>query len=177
MKLALYGGSFDPPHVGHVAVVTKALEILDIDKLYVVPAWRNPFKSSTVADGLTRYEWLKEIFSKNDKVEISNFEISQDRSVYTLETINHYAPLFDEIYLIIGADNLDGLEEWYGYAQLNTLVKWVVATREGISIPKTMIELPVYVPICSTDIRTSLTSLGLEKEIEHKILTYYKEHP
>lgn len=176
MKLALYGGSFDPPHAGHVAVVTKALELLPIDKLYIVPAWRNPFKSSVIAEGSIRYKWLKEIFAPFKKVEISDFELMMGRSVFTIETVKHFAPLCDEIYLIIGADNLENLKKWHDYEELSTLITWVVATREGITIPDDMIKLPIDVPIRSTDIRSSLESLGLERGIETKILTYYKEH-
>ena len=176
MKLALYGGSFDPPHAGHVAVVTKALEILPIDKLVIIPAWRNPFKSSVIADGSERYSWLKRIFSSFEKVEISDFEIAQKRSVFTIETVKHFAPLYDEIYFIIGADNLEDLEKWHSFSELDTLVTWVIASRNGITIPDTMVQLIVDVPICSTDIRQKLTSLGLEDEIETTILTYYKEH-
>ena len=176
MKLALYGGSFDPPHAGHVAVVLKALEVLPIDKLLIVPAWRNPFKPSVIAEGTVRYGWLKTIFSSLEKVEISDFEIMLDRSVFTIETVEHFAPLYDEIYLIIGADNLESLEKWHRYEELNRRVTWVVASRDGIAIPENMMHLAVDVPICSTDIRLTLTSLGLEREIETKILTYYKEH-
>ncbi|HEX5329980.1 nicotinate (nicotinamide) nucleotide adenylyltransferase [Sulfuricurvum sp.] len=176
MKLALYGGSFDPPHAGHVEVVTKALELLPIDKLIIVPAWRNPFKRSVIADGATRYGWLKTIFATFEKVEISDFELSQNRSVFTIETVEHFAPMVEEIYLIIGADNLESLNQWHRYEELERRVTWVVASRDGIAIPKTMIHLAVDVPICSSDIRRTLTSLGLESEIETKILTYYKEN-
>jgi nicotinate-nucleotide adenylyltransferase len=176
MKLALYGGSFDPPHAGHVAIVTKALEVLNVEKVVVVPASRNPFKPYAVVDGAIRYGWLKEIFHDYENVEISDFEIAQQRSVYTIETIKHYAPLCDEIYLIIGADNLEKLPSWYRFDALNEMVHWVVATREGIPIPENMIRLNIDVPISSTDIRTSLSPLGLEPKIEKKILTYYKEH-
>lgn len=176
MKLALYGGSFDPPHAGHVAVVAEALKILPIDKLIIVPAARNPFKPSTLADGTQRYEWLKEIFAPFADVDISDFEVKQGRSVYTIETLKHYQPFYDEIYLIIGADNLEKLESWYQYDEMNTMVKWVVAARDNIPIPETMIRLSVTVPISSSDFRTSLSPLGLEATIEKKIITYYKEH-
>lgn len=176
MKLALYGGSFDPPHAGHVAVVTKALDVLDIDKLIIVPAWRNPFKPSVIADGAIRFDWLKTIFGSFGKVEISDFEITQNRSVFTIETVEHFAQKGDEIYLIIGADNLENLHRWHRYEELNQRVKWVVASRDEITIPEGMIHLSVDVPISSTDIRRTLTSLGLESKLESKILTYYKEN-
>ncbi|MFZ2891436.1 nicotinate (nicotinamide) nucleotide adenylyltransferase [Sulfuricurvum sp.] len=176
MKLALYGGSFDPPHVGHIAVVTKALEVLCIDKLVIVPAWRNPFKSSVIADGTLRYEWLKEIFTLLKKVEISDFEINQNKSVYTIETVKYYAAQGNEIYLIIGADNLEKLSSWHSFDELNAMVHWVVACRNDIPIPKNMIRLSINEPISSTDFRTSRSPLGLESNIEQKITTYYKEH-
>ncbi len=177
MKLALYGGSFDPPHAGHVAVVTEALKHLEIDQLIVVPASRNPFKDSVRAEGYIRYEWLKEIFEPYPKVSISDFEITQNRSVYTIETVEHFAPFAEKIYLIIGADNLNKLTSWHRYAELDALVTWVVATRNGVSVPEQMIRLNIDVAISSSDFRTSLSPLGLETNIEQKILTYYKEHP
>lgn len=177
MKLALYGGSFDPPHAGHVAVVTEALKHLEIDRLLIVPASRNPFKDSVRAEGYIRYKWLKEIFAPYPKVSISDFEIAQDRSVYTVETVEHFAPSAEKIYLIIGADNLEKLTSWHQFSKLDILVTWVVATRNGVVIPERMIRLNVDVAISSTDFRTSLTPLGLEPKIEQKILTYYKENP
>lgn len=176
MKLALYGGSFDPPHAGHIAVVTKALEVLAVDKLVIVPAWRNPFKPSVIADGTLRYKWLREIFAPLPQVEISDFEISMGRSVYTIETVKHYLTQYDEIYLIIGADNLEKLSGWHAFDELNTMVHWVVASRNDITVPENMIRLTISEPISSSDFRTSGSPLGLNPDIEQKITTYYKEH-
>jgi nicotinate-nucleotide adenylyltransferase len=176
MKVALYGGSFDPPHAGHVAIATEALRVLPIDKLVIVPAWRNPFKPSIIASAEVRHRWLKEIFAPYEKVEISDFEISQNRSVYTIETVKHYASFCDEIYLIIGADNLEKLHDWHCIEELKTMVTWVVAARSDIPIPKNMIRLTINAPISSTAFRSSFSSLGLEPDIEKAIITYYKEH-
>lgn len=175
MKLALFGGSFDPPHAGHVSVVNEALKTLPIDRLIVVPAARNPFKPAVRASGAARYGWLKKIFASYEKVEISDFEIAQDRSVYTIETVRHYAPMCDELYLIIGADNLESLENWHCFDELDTAVKWVVATRGETRIPDRMIALEVDAPVSSTDFRHRFAPLGLEPDIENDIITYYKE--
>ncbi len=175
MKLALFGGSFDPPHAGHVGVVTKALEVLPIDRLIIVPAARNPFKPFVRAEGVKRYEWLKKIFAGYGKVQISDFEIAQNRSVYTIETVKHFAPLCDELYLIIGADNLEKLQEWHCYDELDSVVHWVVASRNAIPLPAHMTRLDVNVPISSTDFRSKWSSLGLDPGIEQEIITYYKE--
>ena len=175
MNIALYGGSFDPPHAGHVAVVKEALRVLPVDQVIVIPASKNPFKPSVRANGTDRYGWLKKIFAAYPKVAVSDFEILQNRSVYTIETVRHYAAECDKIYLIIGADNLEQLSRWHQYGELNERVEWVVATRGDIPIPETMIRLEVKEPISSTDFRNRFTSLGLDPAIENEIITYYKE--
>lgn len=175
MKLALYGGSFDPPHAGHVAVVEAALAALPIDRLIVVPASRNPFKPSVRASGAKRYVWLAKLFASHTNVEISDFELAQRRSVYTIETVLHYRPMCEALYLIIGADNLEKLREWHRFEELDALVTWVVATRGDIAIPEGMIRLEVNEPISSTDFRTHLAPLGLDPAIEIEITTYYKD--
>lgn len=175
-KLALYGGSFDPPHRGHVSVVLKALERLEYDQLIIVPAFRNPFKNSIVADGESRLRWLKKIFAPYPHVTISDFEIRAHRSVYTIETVRYYATQCEKLYLIIGADNLESLHLWHEYKALKTIVTFVVATRNAIPIPEGMIALVVNEPISSTDFRTSFNSLGLDESIENEITSYYKEH-
>jgi nicotinate-nucleotide adenylyltransferase len=176
MNIALYGGSFDPPHIGHIRVALKALEMLEIDKLIIVPAFKNPFKPSICADGAQRMKWLKKIFASTPKVEISSFEIDQHRSVYTIETVRHYAQTYDKLYLIIGADNLATLQQWRDIDVLHTMVTFVIASRDGIHIPNEMITLPIDEEVSSTIFRHLFSSLGLDKEIENDITTYYKEH-
>jgi len=174
MNLALYGGSFDPPHAGHVRVVECALQVLPVERIVIVPASRNPFKPSVRASGEQRYAWLKKIFSPYQRVEISDFEILQNRSVYTIETVRHFSSMCDKLYLIIGADNLEQLPQWHQYEELNSMVEWVVATRSDVPVPETMIRLDVNEPISSTDFRTKMAPLGLDSTIENEIITYYK---
>jgi nicotinate-nucleotide adenylyltransferase len=176
MRLALFGGSFDPPHAGHVDIVTKALETLEIDTLVIVPAYLNPFKSSVLAPGRQRIAWLQEIFKSHKRVQISDFEIALNRSVTTIETVRHFSPMAQTIYLIIGADNLEKLSQWHSYEELKKLVTFVVATRNYIEIPDTMMALDVDTPISSTFFRKTYCPLGLEEPIEKEIFTYYKEH-
>jgi nicotinate-nucleotide adenylyltransferase len=174
--LALYGGSFDPPHAGHVRVALKALDVLDIDKLIIVPNFRNPFKSSACAQGAVRIQWLKQIFEPYQKIEISDFEINLNRSVPTIETVEHYISKDEKLYLIIGADNLSSLKQWHNYEKLAQKVVFVVATRDNIPIPSGMITLDVNEESRSTHFREQFLPLGLEETLEKTIITYYKEH-
>lgn len=176
MNIALFGGSFDPPHRGHLRIVEEALKVLPIDRLILVPAWQNPFKTGTHVSPKTRFEWLKTIFAPFDKVQVSDFEITQNRSVFTIETVRHYHAQGHQIYLIIGADNLSQLNRWHSYEELSGLVRFVVASRDDIPIPEEMIRLSVQEPISSTEVRNNPISLGLDPVIEQTIIPYYKEN-
>jgi len=77
LKIAIFGGSFDPPHKGHESIVNEALKTLDIETLFVVPTYLNPFKDSFVADEKTRLSWLEKLFKDKNKIKILDFEIKQ----------------------------------------------------------------------------------------------------
>jgi len=174
--IALFGGSFDPPHLGHVAIVEEALRTLDIEKLIVVPAYLNPFKTASVAPASLRFKWLQKIFKHHKNVEISNFEIAQNRSVPTIETVKHFKQLEPcRIFLIIGADNLHSLKQWHHYEALKSLVDFVVAHRDAVEIPKEYINLYVNVPISSTALRETTDRNLIPASVSDEIKTYYKE--
>lgn len=175
MNIALYGGSFDPPHLGHVHVVHAALKTLDINKVIVVPAFVNPFKSGTHAPAELRLAWLQSIFNDEPNVEVSDFEVRQNRAVKSIETVKHFAAAYEKIYFIIGADNLASLKQWHRFDELNTLVTWVVATRDKIEIADTYIQLNVEQPISSSGLREQIEEEHLPKEVADSIKTYYEE--
>jgi nicotinate-nucleotide adenylyltransferase len=174
MDIALYGGSFDPPHLGHVAVVDEALKALDIDKVIVVPAFVNPFKAGTHAPADLRLAWLKAIFEANERVEVSDFEIRQNRAVRSIETVKHFGALYEKIYFIIGADNLATLKQWHRYEELNALVTWVVATRDEIEIEPDFIQLRVDQKISSSALREAIQEQKLPTSVAMSIKNYYK---
>ena len=176
MNIALYGGSFDPPHLGHLHVVTAALDTLDIDKLIIVPAFVNPFKTGTHAPAELRFKWLNAIFKANKQVEITDFEVIQNRAVTSIETVKHFNAIYKKIYFIIGADNLASLEKWHHFVELDRLVTWVVATRDKIQIDEKYIQLAVEHPISSSELREKLNEEHLPKEVATEIKTYYEEN-
>jgi len=155
MDIAVFGGSFDPPHRGHQRIVEEAIKELDIDKLFVIPTYLNPFKKSFYLDEKTRLELVKDMFKRYKKVQVLDYEVKQKRAVPTYETIkmlkSKYNP--DNIYLIIGADNLEKLGKWYKFDELKDMVDFVVATRDAIQIPDGYKTLNVNEDISSTKIR------------------------
>ena len=155
--VALFGGSFDPPHFGHKKVIETALEELEIDKLIVIPAFLNPFKKYSYLSPKERLDLAQEMFGEFKKVVVSDYEISQNRSVKTQETLKYFQSLYIVKYFIIGADNLKNIEKWYNFRWLNSQITWVIATRGGYKLDTSKLKkfkiLNVEADISSTQIR------------------------
>jgi len=176
MKTAIFGGSFDPVHLGHVEIVKKALKELDVDKIIIVPNFLNPLKHSFSAPPDKRYEWLKKVFKNFKNVQVSDFEIKKNRPVYSIETVKYFKPN----YFIIGSDNLKTLNKWKNIDELKNLVEFVVATRGDIDknlLKKHNIKkiININVPISSTEIR-NCNFKYLPKEIENEIKEFYGQN-
>ncbi len=172
MKKAIFGGSFDPPHSGHLEIIQQTIISLNIDELIVVPAFLNPFKSKSFAPAKLRLKWLKEMTKSLPKVRVSSFEIDQNRAVSTIETVRHFKQ-DDEIYLIIGADNLASLSQWKSFEELDRLVTWVVATRDDIVIPEEFLTLKVDYKISATQLREQIDEAYLDKTVAKEIIEFY----
>jgi nicotinate-nucleotide adenylyltransferase len=177
INAALFGGSFDPPHIGHQMIVDTALKELDIDKLFIVPAYLNPFKKSFFAPPKKRYEWIKKLFKDYEKVEILDYEIKKDRAVPTIETVKHLYKIYNinKLYLIIGDDNLKSLHKWKDYEKLKEMVAFVIATRKMKEYPQNLKILKISANISSTKLRTCLDTKFLPNSISKDIIDYYKE--
>ena len=87
MKIALFGGSFDPPHAGHDAAVRAILSALKPDLLVIMPSFLNPFKKSFSAPPQLRLRWCRALWSDAPHVEVSDYEILQNRSVPTIQSV------------------------------------------------------------------------------------------
>lgn len=87
MKIALFGGSFDPPHAGHDAAVKAILSGLKPDLLIIMPSFLNPFKKSFSAPPQLRLKWCRALWGDTPYVEVSDYEILQNRSVPTIQSV------------------------------------------------------------------------------------------
>ncbi len=178
VKIALFGGSFDPPHKGHEIIVKEALKNLDIDRLIVMPNYLNPFKNSFSAPADLRYRWLKKIFSQTNRVEVSSFEIDKHRAVPTIESVKYLYDSFniDKLYIIIGADNLKDLNRWQDFDELKKLAAFVVATRDELDIPKELKILNISANISSTKLRKDINKSDmLNESVKNEIVNFYKK--
>jgi len=174
-SIALFGGSFDPPHIGHETIVKEALKLDDVEKVVVMPTFLNPFKSSSHADSELRLKWLKDIFFNFNNVEINSYEVDLKRKVSTIESVKHLLKKYKNIYLIIGADNLDSLSKWDNYEDLKKLVTFVIATRDDIVIPSNFLQLKVEDDISSTILRAHIIDDKLSSICATEIIKFYKD--
>ncbi len=178
--VAMFGGSFDPPHMGHQRIVEKAIESLDIDKLLVVPAYLNPFKTSSLANATQRLAWCHTLFDTLDNVIVDDYEIKEGKSTSTSQSIKHFNIVYDVKYLIIGSDNLSTLTRWHNFDWLNAHIIWVIVTRgkhplslDGLREWKV---LTLDAPMSSTDIREAKDLHYVDKKIQHSVKEIIRKH-
>ena len=172
-NIALFGGSFDPPHIGHIRIIDNLLRFKDIEKVVVMPTFLNPFKSKSHANAELRLKWLKQIFKKNKKVQVSDYEILQNKKVPTIQTVEHLLHKYNKIYLVIGADNLKSLDKWYKYEELKNKVSFIVATRDALDIPKSFIKLDIDENISSSQLRKEMEISKLPSICADEIYEFY----
>jgi nicotinate-nucleotide adenylyltransferase len=174
MNVAIYGGSFDPPHIGHEKVVISAQKMLEIDKVIVLPNFLNPWKSSFKIAPEDRFKLLKKLFDNNENVEISRFEIDNGRPTLTIESVRHFSKIYGNIDLIIGADNVSSIQKWDEFEEIDSLVNWVVATRNGIRVPSGFKVLNVDEVVSSTEIRNGKNIEMIPEKIRSDVLELLK---
>ncbi len=171
--VAIFGGSFDPPHKGHQAIVQKTIENLDIDKLIVLPAYLNPFKKSSLANAKQRLKWCHELFDSIENVLVSDYEIKKGKSITTSQSVKHFNRESFVKYFVIGSDNLLTLIKWHKFEWLNNNLIWVVFTRKGHAIHtnklKECIVLELDEVANSTEIRDNKSLKYIDNKIKHSV--------
>lgn len=173
--IALFGGSFDPPHIGHEAIVKALIQLKEIDKIIIMPTFLNPFKSTFFAPSSLRAKWLRDIFSEYKNVEVSTYESEQTEAVPTIKTVKYLLKSYKKIFLVIGADNFKTLDSWDNYDELKKLVTIVVAKRDGVEIPSRIMTIDVNEKISSTTIREKMEISKLPKKCAKEIYNFYKD--
>jgi cytidyltransferase-like protein len=105
-RIGVFGGQFDPPHNGHLAVVRAARDQLGLDQMLIVPSARPPHRPDPATPAETRYRLAQAAFAAEPGVEVSRIELDRDGPGYTVETLEALAGPDRELYLILGADQL-----------------------------------------------------------------------
>ena len=136
MKIGIFGGSFDPVHLGHLLVAQAAVEELGLDRLSFIPAAQSPFKSENkIAPAEIRLQLLRRALAGKANCEIDEQEIKRGGISYSIETLRDYAKRFPkaQLFYLIGADNISKLNEWREADELAKLAEFVAIPRPGES--------------------------------------------
>lgn len=134
MKTGLYFGSFNPVHIGHMAIASFITEFTDIEELWFVISPQNPFKKkSTLLADYDRYELLKRAISADEKFRICDIEFNLPKPSYTIDTLTYLSerhPSYNFV-LIMGSDGLPTFHKWKNYKEIIKKYERYVYPRRG----------------------------------------------
>ena len=134
MNIGLYGGSFDPVHLGHLLVAQAAREELELDRIFFIPAAHSPFKpQSHASPAADRLRLLRLALCGYTWAEIDEQEIRRGGVSYSVDTVRDYLTRFPKatLHYLIGADNVPTLPKWRDASELAKLTEFIVIPRPG----------------------------------------------
>lgn len=186
-KIAVYGGSFDPPHKGHVLLANSLGDFCGAQKILVVPTSMSPFKNSSGASEQDRLEMCRLAFC-DSRFQVLDLEIARGGKSYTIDTMREIKSLYpeSELLLFMGDDMLLSFNKWYKYKEIAELCTIVAACRtetlselekmrnfvaSELSDVKVLLCECVPVEVSSTEIRNELKS-GESKFLSSEVNNY-----
>lgn len=188
MKIGFLGGSFDPVHFGHLMAAQDAYEQHRLDRLILVPAAQAPLKPNEVQSSAEdRLAMLRAAVESDPRFEISDFELRRGGVSYTIDSARHFRGLYphDQLYWVIGGDQLPKLHLWKDIATLAQLVEFIFLERPGFPI-KAHPEIPGLrlhrcdghvLGIGSTELRERIRQgLAVDYFVPHKAIVYIQQN-
>jgi nicotinate-nucleotide adenylyltransferase len=134
LKIGFLGGSFDPVHFGHLLAAQDVYEQFRFDRLFLVPAAQAPLKPQEVQSSLEdRLAMLHAAIEWDRRFEVSDLELRRGGVSYTVDSVRHFRATFphDELFWIIGGDQLPQLNQWKDIGELARLVEFIFLERPG----------------------------------------------
>lgn len=131
-RLGILGGTFDPPHVGHLIAASGALEALALSRLVLVPAWRQPLKAGVAITAAEHRLAMTRLLAKADpRLSVDAVEIERGGLSYSVDTVREYRQRHpgSELYLLMGEDTAATLPQWREPEELAAMVRVVVLAR------------------------------------------------
>lgn len=185
MRIGIYGGTFNPIHLGHLSLAQKALECLVLDQVVFVPAGIPPLKGTdNLVSAEHRLRMVQLAIAGNARFSISDFEICRAQKSFTLDTVRHLVQQFpagSEFFFILGDDCVANLHRWKGIDELHERVTFARARRAGSNVPAQIpalltIEMPLL-DISSTELRQRLnTGKSVDELTLPTVAQYIQQH-
>jgi nicotinate-nucleotide adenylyltransferase len=134
-RIALYGGTFDPVHAGHLEVARRVSQLFEIEKVLFIPAQMAPHKiGRPVTEPIHRYAMLALATQDDSQLSISTFELDAPDRRYTVDTVDHFQRTLGdstELFFIMGADSWSEITTWREWERLLSMTNHIVVTRPG----------------------------------------------
>lgn len=165
MRIGVLGGSYNPPHIGHLLIASDAFEALSLDRLLIVPAHLNPLKGfdSSAPSASQRLEMVQRAFGNDPRFEVTSMEIDRGGLSYTvdtLETLSAKSP-GAELILLLGMDSFQSFGQWKHPERIRELAKLAVITRgdSSVSMPEGVTPVTTRrIDVSSSEIRARLAA-------------------
>lgn len=159
-KVGILGGTFNPPHVGHLMMAEQVKDQLDLDKIFFMPTAQPPHSSvtKTTIASEKRVQMLELATMNNSDFEIERYEVDKGGKNYTYDTMKALIELYPTVdfYFIVGGDMIADMPTWYRIDELIELVQFVGVNRPSYSVeteyPIIMVDIPM-IDISSSTIR------------------------
>ncbi len=167
MRIGVFGGTFDPPHVGHLLLASDARDALDLDRLIFIPAGAQPLKVNNppVASARDRLEMVRLAVADDANYTVDDAEIERKGLSYTVDTLEQLARRHGsgKLFLLLGEDALEAFDQWREPERIREFATLAVMRRDGGSaaavkpVPDGVIEVSTRrVDVSSTEIRARL---------------------
>ena len=134
MRIGIFGGTFDPPHVGHLIVASDACIALALDRLILVPSAEPPHKRGAVkATAAQRLEMVRAAVRDDPRFEVDDVELRREGASYTVDTLRTMRERYPhaELLFLVGVDQMRELHSWREPREVARLARLSVLTREG----------------------------------------------
>ncbi len=188
-KIALFGGTFNPPHIGHYLIAKEIIKQYGISKVFFIPAYIPPHKDAKdLIDAKHREKMVKLLINKEKDLEFSDFELKRKKISYTIDTVEYFLKKYpdDKIFFIVGSDAFYFIDKWKESEKLLKLVQFIVYLRRGYPKEKIVKKFPDIkilwaghglINIASTNIRKKIKNgVNCKDELGEKILKYIEKN-
>jgi nicotinate-nucleotide adenylyltransferase len=177
-KIGLFGGTFDPIHLGHLIMAEEVYEKLNLDEVWFIPSYVPPHKKEATTDAVHRLNMVSLAIEGNSHFKLSDIELKRTGKSYTFDTITQLIQLNPtyEYFFIIGADMVEYLPKWNRIDELIKIVQFVGVKRNGYRLHTTYPIIEVNAPlidISSTLLRERLISGETTKYLLTKEVNQY----
>jgi nicotinate-nucleotide adenylyltransferase len=180
MKIAIFGGTFDPIHHGHLILARQALEELNLDLVTFVPAAESPFKTNhRSAPAKHRLEMVKLATANEPGFAVDSMEIDRGGTSFSIDTVLAIRKKFPgcELLFLVGEDNVEHLAKWHRFEELDKLVTFIVLSRTDKRLPKRYPVIRRHFEISATEIRNRVANRRqITYLVPEVVLRYIQDH-